>query len=680
MRLRDDWLHSALQFNYSLNPLNELWRTEPELPFVEWMDAYCKLSSESSAVPSDWSTRSFQRGPSYAMADLDIPVFVECAPSQVGKTKRLLFYKAYSLVVRMRNVGFWLPDTKLLDDYVDTQVDGMLRDCPEIAKRLLGEVDMPSQYNTKIKKMFLGAVLFLRSAQSAQGFRSITLDDAILDDLDGMPRVLTENKLSVGTPRTRAWNRTRTSDARKLLMASTPTEWGNSPIWDAYLSCAARFLRYIPCLKCGFHQPLNFNHEPDSEAGGVTYTLGKTIGESADSARFVCAHCKHASDYTDLREMDENGYWESGNGLQQKDSTGEFHPVNKRGKPHLRALKAHEKPHDTGYNYTALFSYEEDWASTVRFYLEAQQNYTQRRDDSELVVFDNEYLGRPSKRRTGTISTANSLVKRCNTPYDYQCPLEVQFITAGVDVQRYYFDYEIVGWGDEWRSFSLDTGSIDVDATAPEHPGWDVLRQLRMSRYARADESVGINLMLIDARFLPDNVKRFCAEMPYNCIAAQGQPRGDAQMLSLSKHMGAEGCRIARVGTVLATERVYQMLEVETPGPGYCDFPHYEGKYFEVDDETGEITSDFFDQLTAEQILVSKKTGRRVTEPRDRQRNEKHDDRKLAMVGMEALLRSGHAFTQHARWMEVQLSQLQNVSEKTDDTDPYSIGHRLGST
>lgn len=665
-------LHSAEYtvevFNDLLNSNRDSWRAEPEIDFVTWLDTYFILTPEGSAVASKWKTRPFQRAMCFSMADLDIPIFIECKPAQVGATKRLVGYYGYTVRERMRNLGLWQPTGEDVGDFIDVQISPMLKSCPRVAEAMIGgsDPDTQNKYNAKGKKQFKWSVAYARSAHAARGFRGITLDDAILDDYDGMPRKLREGGKDIGSPRSRAWLRTRTSTNRKLFLVSTPTEAGLSQIWEAAQSAEELFERFVPCLKCGTMQTLHFSGVADAEHG-LTWSSSAT--DKAASAVYRCANnkCQHDHIYSQMREMDALGQWRS-KALAQSDSDGSFWLLGANGKPTKKRPK--RKPREIAYWYNALISYEEGWEETVRFYLHALDLFERTQDDSELVVFDNEYLGIAHDRRSQSRHSVSELISRLEN-YESECPQLVQYITIGVDIGKTFFDYEVVGWGAERRNWSLETGVLPCNTSDPHDPGWKRLANLLDKRFERDDGvKVQINLAFIDARFLPDNIKLFCAEEPYQRVACQGQPNHNAQMLSVTRQPIQEGCFLARMGATKATQRVYDMLAVDEPeSAGYCTFPRAP-QYFSVDEETGEIQSDFFEQFTAEELVVQSDGNMRSMKRKGR-KNEKHDNRKLALCAFECLMRQGYELLSDEEWMS------QRNVEETDDA--YQLGLSLGS-
>ena len=113
--------------------------------------------------------------------------------------------------------------------------------------------------------------------------------------------------------------------------------------------------------------------------------------------------------------------------------------------------------------------------------------------------------------------------------------------------------------------------------------------------------------------------------------------------------MGSEMC----IRDSSASERLYHYLSTEQfkddngnklPTPGYCHFPDKPG-YREVNENTGEVTSEFFKQLTAEVEVKAKRHGKVVTiyEKMAGLNNEKHDCRRMANCGLEVLLFEGHS-------------------------------------
>jgi hypothetical protein len=112
-------------------------------------------------------------------------------------------------------------------------------------------------------------------------------------------------------------------------------------------------------------------------------------------------------------------------------------------------------------------------------------------------------------------------------------------------------------------------------------------------------------------------------------------------------------------------------LEIDDPKQeGYCHFPERQ-PYFEVNEVTGEISSNYFSQLTAEQIIKTK-TGKLATEAIKGRRNEKHDDRKLALAGLECLLLRSTVLLTPDEW-------LAQIAGGSAAGNAYGAGYSMGS-
>ena len=215
------------------------------------------------------------------------------------------------------------------------------------------------------------------------------------------------------------------------------------------------------------------------------------------------------------------------------------------------------------------------------------------------------------------------------------------FLTAGVDVQKDRLECEVVAWGRNKESWSVEYIVLDGDTARPEV--WQRLdREVLQKDWAHAGAShmsghtLLIRVMAVDSGYATQDVYSFVrnhpqavwgangarASQPRTVVAVKGQDRDTALILSVSKaDTGGKrrGLRVWNVSGPVAKMELYRWLKlnqptdaevkagVETP-PGVCHFPEYGEEYFK--------------QLTAERRVIRMHKGfPRATWEKDPSRN-----------------------------------------------------------
>ena len=181
-------------------------------------------------------------------------------------------------------------------------------------------------------------------------------------------------------------------------------------------------------------------------------------------------------------------------------------------------------------------------------------------------------------------------------------------LTAGVDVQKDRFYYEIVGWAANKESWSIDAGALYGDTSDPST--WLQLDKLLEQSYG----STKIACMAVDSGYNTQQVYSWCRQYPMSrVIAIKGSGTARSLISTPSPvEIAASGKRMRRgykvwpVGVSIAKSELYGWLRLRVdedsgPPPGYCHFPEH--------------SEEFFLQLTSEHLVsVRKKTGFKALE------------------------------------------------------------------
>jgi phage terminase large subunit GpA-like protein len=183
-------------------------------------------------------------------------------------------------------------------------------------------------------------------------------------------------------------------------------------------------------------------------------------------------------------------------------------------------------------------------------------------------------------------------------------------LTAGVDVQKDRFVYEVVGWAPNKESWSVDAGELYGD-TALEST-WAQLDALLGRTYSGDDGSESpISSLAVDSGYNTQMVYGWARQHPMPRVIAckgvagarmlVGSPSA-VEVTTSGKHL-RRGYKVWPIGVDIAKSELYGWLrlrigELGVAPPGYCHFPEYSEGYFQ--------------QLTAEHLAtsVNRRTGR----------------------------------------------------------------------
>lgn len=441
--------------------------------------------------------------------------------------------------------------------------------------------------NTVQSKEFQGGQIVITGANSAVGLRSMPVRYLFLDEVDAYP----PDADSEGDPLTLAIQRTSTFARRKILIVSTPTVKGLSRIEKEFENTDQRYF-FVPCPHCGHFQVLKWEGiHYDSNLAEVTY---------------VCENCKGAIRDHHKTEMLSRGEWRATNQEKVSDKVIGFH---------LSSL----------YSPVGWLS----WEACV-------QNYEMAKDNEQLLkAWTNTTLGLTWEEK-GDSPDWGVLFDRRESYRIGTVPQGAYVLTAGVDVQNDRLEAEIVGWGQNLESWSIDYRIIYGSPTNSET--WQKLSQLLDENFESEDGVTRkINMLAIDTGFTTQEVYNWVRNHSFNNVmAVKGVDNSLVPLNSPTKvdinYKGKKisaGVRLWKVGVSILKGELYGWLkktkrEDGSIPHGYCHFPEHATEYFK--------------QLTAEQLVTKIVKGYPKREwQKTRDRNEALDCRVYARAAAIAL-------------------------------------------
>ncbi|WP_299377276.1 phage terminase large subunit family protein, partial [uncultured Kiloniella sp.] len=566
----------------------------------EWADRYAYLSPENSAEPGKWQTLGYQKGMMNAVTDPRNEKVTFKKSARVGYTKIIdhaIGFYADQEPSPMMVVQPTLDDAK---GYSTDEVIPMVRDTPVLKAIEVSEKEKGSGVTQLKRKFTNGASLILVGANSARGFRRVTIRALFFDEVDGYPvegAGAEGDQIKLGIKRTETfWN-------RRIILGSTPTVKGASKIDKNFQLSDKRYFA-PPCPHCKERNIWKFSPskdygEPIECPDGIKIAYMKWPKGKPEEAHFICGHCG-----CEMHEEDKA--WMIDHGRAMEDD----------GWVATAPFKGH-----AGLHIWAAYSLFPNaaWSKLAAEFLESKS------DPQALQVFVNTVLGEVWEDR-GERVDGEGLIKRREN-YGLVCPRDVVTITAGVDIQGNRIEVERVGWGLNGESWGLEKTVLYGDPTGPLI--WDELDELLATRIQHEGGfELPIAATCVDANYLTQTVTQYCSQRFGRRIWAIRGIGGAGKPIWPKKASKTKGkLTVFNVGTDAAKELVYSRLRMPDFGPGYS---HFNMSYDE----------DHFKQLTSEEVKIKYFKGQQVRYwdlKEGHKRNEALDIRVYATAALEAL-------------------------------------------
>jgi phage terminase large subunit GpA-like protein len=445
----------------------------PSLSVSAWADAH-RMLPPTSAEPGPWLT---SRAP-YLREIMDrlspgdpCETVVIMKGAQLGLTSVAENWMGHAIHIDPGPALLVQPTWNTARDYARDRINPLISETP-ILHTIVGEQRSRRAGTTTTRKTFPGGFLVITGANSAAELRAKAIRRLVLDEVDGYPLDVDGE----GDPVALALKRTATFSNRKVLIFSTPTIQGCSRI-------EAEF--------CG---------TPEQRQTGYSPTDQRHY--------FVpCPHCAgHADARVGAREVDHDRPAPRGRGLRLPAlRLGHRGPREGRhaGRGEWRPTAESRHPKVTGYFISGLYR-PHGWRSWGDIALDWEKA-SRTKDTALQRVLVNTDLAETWEVTDGHAVDGHTLMARLES-YGPACPPGVLAVTAGVDVQADRLEVEIVGWGVDEESWSLDYKVLRGDPEGPEL--WDMLDALLLQPIARQGDAGPIHIAAacVDAGFMTQRV------------------------------------------------------------------------------------------------------------------------------------------------------------------------------
>lgn len=502
----------------------------------QWADRFRVLSPEASAEIGRWRTdrAPYQKEIMDAISDPRVEIVVIMASAQVGKTEAILNAIGWFIDREPCPMLYVLPTKDLAEVYSKERLAPMVRDCPTLREKV-ADAKAKDGGNTIYQKRFPGGSISLVGANSPAQLRGRPVRVVLLDEVDGYP----QSSGAEGDPVELARKRTKNFWNRKIVLVSTPTNEDESRIEKEYRTSTMEELE-VQCPNCGEWQPyvwkgLKFDHESGSNTAEI---LG-----------YECRACKC---------LDNEVRW--------------------KHQPIRWTTKHPERAKIRGFHLNEFCSPWGSWKDIAESFLKAKHMGV-----DSMKAWTNTTLGETFKQKREL--SVDEIIKKRRIAYNCEVPYDVLVLTAAVDVQDNRLEYEIDGWGEEYRSWAIKYGVIQSD------PGqeftWNMLDDILFDTYLRADgQKMIISTTCIDhGGHFTQQVERYCKDKKREARriwAIKGFGGEGVPFVRRPKNRNKAGIFLFDIGVDAGKDTMLSRLSVKyEQDPGYCFFPIEADKGFD---------------------------------------------------------------------------------------------------
>lgn len=555
----------------------------PDRTISEWADKYRVLPQGTSSLPGHWNTDNapYQREIMDAITDISIQKVVIMSSAQIGKTDAFI----------LNTIGYYMhydpapmmviePTIQMAEGFSKEKLSNMIRSTPVLRERV--NENSRNSGNTILQKMFPGGHITMVGANSPSSLRMRSIRILLADEIDAYPPTAGDE----GDPLFLAGKRLTTFWNRKEVCVSTPTVKETSRIAVEYEHSTQEEWN-VPCPACGKLQPLEWS--------GVIFDKN-----APEEVMYRCQECGVVSEEVEWKEHFCEGKY----------------------------IAAYPGRKVRGFHLNSLASLFTEWKEIVEKFLKA--NEEKKKGNVELMkAWTNTEMGQTWEEEGSQLEDTD-LIKRREI-YGCEVPDGVVCLTAGIDTQDDRFEIEVVGWGKGKESWGIQYAVLFGDPKQPKI--WAELDAFLLRTFSRKD---GVQLRILSACMdsgghFTNQVYKFCKQRTTRRIfAIRGGTNIAAPYVPKPTYSNREKTPLFVINVDTGKSLIYQRLQVEESGPGYCHFPE--------EDEKG-YGAVYFKGLTAEKLVTTYRHGRAcyvwTLKSSGYKRNEPLDIRNYATAALE---------------------------------------------
>jgi len=533
------------------------WSPPADITGTEWANKYRVLSPEATAEHGKMRTARapYQEEILDCATDPTVREIVIYGSSQIGKTEIPLTIVGYFMAEDPCPMMYVMPILDLGKAWSKDRLAPMCRDTPRL-KGLVHERKRESG-NEILHKQFPGGHITIAGANSPASLVSRPIRVVFLDEVDkyGLRGGLTGIEV-----KEKVHKRTNTFWNSLIISVSSPETKALSTIEPLYDQTDKRRF-HVPCIHCNFMQVLNFRDHL------------KYQNDCPETARYQCCECEEYMTTSDKPQILSGGKW-----IAEKPFTGK-----------------------AGFWINEMYSPWVSWEQIVENWLRAQKSARQ------LKIFINESLAETWVEK-GDVPDWKQLYDRAQLYPRGIIPSGGILLVAGVDIQKDRAEIEIVTYGANKVSWSVDYQIIYGNPLGPEL--WRELDHVLEKDYRHAHGPIlKIDCLAIDSGYAQTEVLDWARKQSRRQVMAIKGYANQISFVGNPKRVDrtARGKILKRgvllwpLGVSRIKEELYRWLNQDSPKDGepdpmgYCHFPKY--------------TTDYFHMLTAEEMVQTTSKG-----------------------------------------------------------------------
>lgn len=620
------------------------WTPPPRISLPEWADKYRRLAKEAGSTTGHWETSTVEiaRGPMMAVTETGVRRLSLMVSTQLMKTALLENIIGYFAHLDPCPILMIQPKEQAAEDFSKERISPLIRVTPVLRKIMGSKGKTRNKDETLAYKAFPGGFLALVGAGSPDNLARRPVRLILADEVDKYP-ILKE-----GEPVKIAEERMATFGANSLsVRVCSPTVQEESRIEKFYEQSDQRRAS-VSCPHCQHRQFLDFFKHVHWDRDGDNHL--------PDTARLYCEGCGAAWSEGDRLNALQTAKWHQtrpftccGVRIDPRDYYEQTWKVDKVGAVDKLWTWSESARHavymvrcptcgnhpvsnaHAGFQAGKMYS---PW-SADRPQDMANKFVDALGDENSVLVFYNTQLGLPYRKNSGREIRVQSLLDRREL-WEAELVDETAIITIGVDVQDYRLEMEVVAWGRDEESWSVDYHVIEGEFSDPETQRQ--LDEYLKRAWYRADGRafVAKGVCIDSGGHHTHDVYKFCKARLGRRVwaikgeSAQGGQRNPVWPTKAPNKRNKSSFRPVILGVNSAKDTISSRLQKEAPGAGYMHFP--------TSRDVG-----YFEQLTAERSVFKFTAGHkyRVWEVRPGRANEALDCRVYAYAALQGLLHMG---------------------------------------
>lgn len=626
------------------------FKPPPRDSLPDWADAERQLPREAGNVSGNWRTSRVEvaRGPMLAVTEPGVHTLTAMVATQLLKTSLIENIVGYHIHRDPCPMLLVQPKDEAAEQFSKERIAPFIKATPAL-RALVGSAKTRDSGDTLLYKSFPGGFLAIAGAGSPDNLARRPVRIVLYDETDKYLPIKEGDPIDIGD------ERLATAVNWLSVRVCSPTIDGESRIQSSYEESDQRRAS-VECPHCQHRQFLEFEQvEWDKGKDGATHRT--------ETARLHCEACgAEWSEGQRLRTL-QTIRWHQTRPFECCESKQDplaAYAIAWRAAPDgaveriwdwwagprhevYRARCAHcgtwAVPNEhAGFQASKLYS---PWPKDTPAQI-AKKKVAAGSNEKKRQVWANTQMARPYRANAGKALGIDALLARREV-WEAQVPDGVAVITIGVDVQDYRIEIEVVGWGRDEESWSIDYEVFDGEF---DDPGL----QSRLDAYlktiwTRTDgrgfkaEAVCIDSGGHHTQAVYDFAKARLARLIWAIKgeSAQGGQRNPVWPTKRPTSRTKKSFRPIILGVNAAKDVIRGALAKASPGPGYM--------HFKTDRD-----SNYFAQLTAERIEIKEDRGHkyRVWVLPNGKANEALDVRVYAYAALHGLIHRGLMLNRHA--------------------------------